>query len=190
MIFPKTVHEIVKRIAQEKGDNIDEATKEAEAEIRKLPDFKKIVDKLVTCAVKELIYDARHMINVRIKKELGGYDAAPKVISGKSGSVNRAARSWYNLRIGSSLLGNIMGHELAGLAKAEQARAKGHSFNAKLCSALDKIVPDMRQVREAVTETKLRQLVARLKEEEHVKEKPKGRKRRAASASKAKSVAP
>ena len=157
----------MRRIAEEADsrhpDSIDSATTEAEKAIRALPGFKTFVDDLVHSAVRSLINDSRHVTNVSIKRDVGAYGGPSKVVVGRSTAVQYVNRSVYDLRIAGTALGLLRGSQLGDILESEQRHANGHTMNAEVLKALVPLVPDSKQVREAVTESKLRQIIARVR---------------------------
>jgi hypothetical protein len=97
------VRDICNRIAEqhfsEKGD-IDQAVETAERQVRQLPNYDELVGLLVHKAVRGLVYDAWHRLNVKIKREAGFYGGPAKVVVGDSESVKRAYESVHRKLIG------------------------------------------------------------------------------------------
>ena len=155
MEFPKSVEAIVDRAAKKFPSDISKAIDQADKEIRKLPEFDELVSMLIRKAVAQLIYDARHSVTNQIKRDSGMYGGPAKVIAGLSKSVNRVAESIYAIRIAGTMLGELFGRDLPGIADSEMAIGHGHLFNARLCQRLAALVPEDKRVQEAVKEKKL-----------------------------------
>lgn len=156
MELPDYVAEIVDKMTLDNLDDIDEAARLAEEEIRAMPDFKRVIaPALVTLAITELVYRSRCANNVKLKRENGPEPVVPNKV-GISDSVAHIYKSVYDLCIGRKTLGNMTGAELTEVAHSERAIAAGHSFNAALCERLRPLVGDDQCVRDAVSEKKLK----------------------------------
>jgi len=166
MEFSDEIQTIVKASAAKHGDKISKAVNDAERRIRKLPDFKSMINGLVRSAIQELVYDARHKMNTKIRQAMGSYGQPAKTITGASIAVGKASASLYSYHIAGTLLGSVQGSDLAGIAENEAAKADGHGFNAKLAARLAKIVPDEKLVRNVVSETRLKTIFMELKKRE------------------------
>jgi len=154
------------RVAVEKHpENIEDAIKQAEHDIRKLPSFAKLVSDLVRSAIGDLVYDARHQITTSIKQAACEYGGPAKVVVGASKSVNTAALSVYLFCIAGTTLGNLRGEQLAGIIESERAIRDGHDFNVRLCERLLTLVPKKKRVRDVVSEKKLRGIFQQIEEE-------------------------
>lgn len=165
MKYPKKVIDVANKMAEKYPSDISKATEEAEKKIRKLPEFNELVDILIRNAVQDLVYDARHRSNVQVRRENGKYGTGAKVVSGRSTSVNRAAKSVYNFHIAGTVLGAIRGDQLISIAVSEEETAEGYLFNARLCRRLSGIVPKDKTVKDAVTERRLRSIFNEVKRE-------------------------
>jgi hypothetical protein len=161
MEYPDNVLRIAERAAKQHPDDITKAVDCAERDVRALPEFREIVAVLVRGAVQGLVYEARHQTNRSIRREAGEY-GGPAKVSGASDAVNTVYKSVYDYCIGRTTLGRVLGKELPGIAESERAIAEGHVFNAELCEALSRMVPEERAVKDAVPEKKLRGLFRRL----------------------------
>ena len=157
--FPAEVLAIIKKAASRYPSDIVKATDDAENKIRALPDFDEIVHILIRAAIQEQVYEARHAVTRQIKYETGQYGGPAKVVSGESEGVKRAAISCYQFRIGSTILGLVLGEELLVLAAAENAIGNGHLYNAELLTKLKPLVPEGKRVQDAVSEKKLRAIM-------------------------------
>ncbi|MHC4278448.1 MAG: hypothetical protein ACYSTI_14195 [Planctomycetota bacterium] len=157
MEYPETVYSAVDRAVRRWGDDIDKAVNWLNLSLRRRKDFDDLLDGLLQDACRDLIHDRRHTINVKIRNQNGHYDKRPKVQTG-GGAGQRAAESYYDYYIGGSTLGLLQGDELEEIADHEEAIAEGHTFNARLCRKLRKIVSDGKLVKDAVSESRLRKI--------------------------------
>ena len=158
--FPESVeHAIASAVAKYPND-IDKARKHAEAAIRKLPEFKSLVDQFISKAIQEMVYDCRHTENVRTKRQAGYYGQRAKLKVGES--VRRAYQSTYDYYIAGRTLGEIKGAELADIASSESEKANGHRFNSMLCTTLKSMVPADKRVKDVMPEKKLRTIFQRV----------------------------
>lgn len=161
MDYPEEVLEAVRRAVANHPDDAQAAVDCADRDIRGLSCFEDLVSGMVRDAVQGLVYGERHQVNVRLRAAAGAYGGAAKV-HGASAAVNRACESYYAYSVAGRALGELTGADLPEAAAAEQARAEGHAFNARLCSELARLVPADRRVRDALTEKKLAALFRRL----------------------------
>lgn len=159
MDFSESVLEAVKAVMRKFPGDLERQKTEAVKAIKKLPDYAELIESLVTAAVHDIVYDLRHTANGVVKKEAGQYGEPAKVVSGLSQAVNDAAASVYLISIAGKALGDIYGKELKGIAADQGAIANGHLLNRRLCLRLAKIVPEEKQIREAVSEKRLRALI-------------------------------
>ena len=155
MEFPESVLEICNAAAA-KFPDVRQGVKWANREVRKLPDYDEFIDRLVFGAVEGGVYDSRHKLNTAMRFAAGGYGGPAKVVSGGCEAVNRIAVAVYSCRIAGTMLGLLTGKQLPAIAETESAMASGYEFNAALCRRLAKVVPEDKQVRDAVSEKKLR----------------------------------
>jgi hypothetical protein len=160
--FPESVLEVVAEAARKYASDIPKAVEEAEFMVRKLPEFSGLVRLLVRGAVQDLVYEARHQDNVRMRRAAGDYGGPAKVDAAAPGVVG-AHESLYLYRIAGTTLGLIKGADLKGIAESERRVAEGHAFNAALCEALAALVPEDKRVEEAVLEKRLRGIFRRLR---------------------------
>jgi hypothetical protein len=163
MSLPDNVRRLVEGVADRNPADIEAAVEEAVLAVRGLPEYPELVDGLVRHSVQQAVYDARHVSNVRIKRQSGYYGKEAKVVSGASESVREVYKSVYLYSIGATTLGRLRGEELPALAESERSVARGHEFNAELCAKLAGMVPKDRTVEETVPEKKLAALFDRLK---------------------------
>lgn len=157
MEFPESVLAVVAKAVEQHPNDISAAVAAAEQEVLGLDEFEEFSGLLIHHTLQGLVYDARHMLNRRIKNDAGLYGAAPKV-SGMSERVNAIHASVYAYCIGGMTLGEVKGEELEGLAASEAEIAAGHAFNVRLCTELARLVPEGKAVKQAMTEKKLRAL--------------------------------
>jgi hypothetical protein len=143
----------------------EDAQQAAEQKIRRLPHFRDLLQELVKTAVLDLVHRERGSVNRALRNQAGEYGRPAKVVVGASEAVSRAYQSYYNYFVGGSMLGMIKGEQLLELAGQERALAAGHVFNARLLEELNRLVPADREVRQAVSERKLKGLFERLKQE-------------------------
>lgn len=158
MDIPENVLRIVEEAAGKHPADIPKAVERAEKGIRGLAEFDELVSMLVRNTVQELVYDARHRANTRMRREAGDYGGPAKVVSGDSASLGRVCESVYSYRIAGTVLGLVKGADLQAIAEGERSVASGHLFNVRLCLKLQELVPADKRVQDAVTEKRLRGL--------------------------------
>lgn len=166
MEIPENVLRIVEEMAAKYPADIPKAIERAEKDIRSLPEFDELVSMLVRNTVQELVYDARHRANTRMRREAGDYGGQAKVVSGNSACLGRVCVSVYSYHIAGTKLGLVKGADLEAIAESERAIASGHLFNVRLCSKLKGLVPADKCVQEVVSEKKLRALFKSCSREE------------------------
>ena len=147
---PEVVQRIARRYAEKYPNDIDKAVDMAVVATQKIKSYPKLVDGLVRSALRSYIHDVRHSNNESIRQ-----GAMPKVISGDSPALERVMMGAYLYSIGGRSLGDIRGEELLDIAEAEEKRAHGHNFNARLCRRLAAIVAETATVQESIPENKL-----------------------------------
>jgi len=157
----KSIQGIVEEAAVKFKDDIDKAVTYAEKQVRALPEFGELVDVLIRQAIRHQISDARHAANVAIHKANGSYGGPSKV--GIGDAVARVATRCLDYSIGGRSLGSILGKELSTISTSERAKAAGADFNARLCDALKKIVPEDKAVREVMSEKEMKSMFLKLK---------------------------
>lgn len=164
MEFPKPILKIVERAAAKYGDDVEQAVAYAGKNVRRLKAFTSFVDGLVDHALREMIYDARHRTNLRIRRDNGSDEerVRPKVVSGQSPAVERVYDSVYNYLIAGRSLGSVYGETLEDIAASERAKGRGCFFNAGLAEELRLLVPAGKTVREVVSEDQIQKLFQRL----------------------------
>jgi hypothetical protein len=156
--FAESLAQIVADVGEKHSSDIDAAVDECERRVKRLNDFKDFIGDLVRQALREQIHTWRHRANVAQRKSSGFYGGVAKVVAAASEAVADAAseKSLYDYFVAGTVLGELTGEQLPGIASGEREKADGHAFNADLCEALAAIVPEGKTVREAVKEGKLR----------------------------------
>lgn len=155
--FPEWFAGIVERAAEAYPSAIDQAWKEAEAEIREHADFPAIQDQLISYAIRRKVYVARSESNRLVKVGFNNTDQNPTKVNGLCETYQRICHEHvYGYKIGARALGDIPGKELANLAKTQFSLASGHTFNGKVLEYLAGVVPhNDTPVRKAIKEKKL-----------------------------------
>ena len=161
VLIPENVQKVVEDATARYASDIDRATREAMKRIKKLPEYPQLVEMFLEKAVQEMVYDARHIVNVRTKRQAGVYGGKGKVRVGDSSAVRRVTDSMYNYHIAGTVLGLVIGKDLPTIAESELRIGNGHLHNSRLCYYLSRIVPKDKRVKDAVTEKKLRELFRR-----------------------------
>lgn len=158
MELPESIVDAVKKGTNRYPDNVKKATDHANMLCQKLPEFTEWIEDLAWCALQDQVYEVRHTMNRAKREELGCYGGPAKVVSGSGKGVDRAARSVYLYHIAGKTLGNLFGEDLLNLSKTQMETSKGYVFNSRLLAKLHKMVPKTKQVREVVSEKKLKAL--------------------------------
>lgn len=155
--FPEWMSGIVERAAEAYPSAIDQAWKEAEAEIREHKEFPDIREQLISYAIRRHVYVARGESNRVVKVGFTSSDRNPTKVNGLCDTYKKICReNVYSYKIGSKALGDILGKELARLAETQFSIASGHTFNGKVLEYLAGVVPaDDTPVRKAIKEKKL-----------------------------------
>jgi hypothetical protein len=162
MDYPASLSTVISKAAAQHPQDIDKAVTCAAKAARKLPDFSEWVDQLVNSQLRNMIHDARHSHNTRLRREAGDF-GGPAKVGLSTGAANEVAKSVYmSYAIGGTVLGAVLGSELKAIAASEHEKAQGHAFNVRLCSRLAAMVPDDKRVSEALTEGKLKRLFVEL----------------------------
>lgn len=174
MEFSESVLEIARKAAGEYPDDISSAVDAAEKAIRKLKEFESIVKDLIRQAVTEMVYDARHKANVRIRQSTGQYGGPAKVVVGDSRSVNRAIESVYHYSIAGTMLGMVVGGDLEAIADSEKAVGDGHLFNSRLARLLIGRVKEEHRVMDDISEKQLRAVFRKAQRSGREPQKPSG----------------
>jgi hypothetical protein len=164
MQWPASVLDIATKSARKHADDIDAAVVAAEKAIRKLDEFGELIDALITDAIRQMVYEARHASNTAMKRQAGVYGQPAKVQAGTSEAVQKLYSSVYQMRIAGTMLGLIRGSELPSLAETERSIASGHTLNAVLIESLIGLVGDDKTVQQCVSEKKLKTLLKKAAE--------------------------
>lgn len=164
MQFPDSFLVVIREKTNRYGSDIAKAVEESEKALRKLPEFESQIEAMVTNAIRDLVYDERHVINVKLKRESGRYNNE-STMKGLDPSIVKVHQSLYEYFIAGTTLGDLYGKQLSQIADNENAIAEGHQFNAGLCNWLRKVVPDEKQVKQVVSEKQLRNIFSKVKEE-------------------------
>jgi len=162
MKFPEEMIKIVKDANANNPSKPEDATAAALLGITRMSSYDDLVVMLVEQAVKNLIFDERHLINVRIKYQAGAYNTKTKTVVGDSSAVMRAEISAYLYNVAGTSLGEVLGKDLLDIADIEDNRAEGHVFNSRLLRRLSDVVPDDKKVKNAITDKKLKALFSEL----------------------------
>lgn len=163
MKFPEEVLCVCRAASERHPEDVSAAVDEAVARLKRLASYPDLVETLVRQAVQDLVYEARHVKNVRTRRENGGYGGPPKVTVGGNAEIGRVYEDVFAYRIAGTTLGSLTGAELPAVASKEREIAGGHLFNAALCERLARSVPVERTVREVVSEKRLRALFRELR---------------------------
>lgn len=159
MEFPDYVLDIVRKATEDNKGDIDKAVEVAEAKIRKLKDYDKIVSKLIHNGIRGLVHDFRHSANTRMRKQAGDYTKPPKVQEGTCKAVNKAIESHYDYYIAGTTLGEVFGEDLPRIVDSERAIGEGHFFNVRLGEALISAkVPETKRVKQVISNRRLNQI--------------------------------
>jgi len=156
--MPDNILDIVRQETEANPEDIDKAVSKAFSRVKRLNTYKAFTENLVKQALRSMIQDRRHSSNTALRKAAGQYGKPAKVKVGESRSVKGVAQSMYNYYIAGTMLGSLLGKDLQGIANNEAATGQGHLINARLLTSLVKLVPEEKQVRQAVTEKKLHKL--------------------------------
>ena len=137
-------------------ESIETAVDAALVAAAELPEWGNCADALVRRAITEMVGTARHNANVAMRSQSGEYDTRAKVVAGEA--AGKVYRSHYLYLIAGKTLGQLTGAELLTTAEAEENRASGHIFNAKLCRKLAELTPDDKTVSESVSQRKMQSI--------------------------------
>ena len=110
---------------------------------------------MVTAAVKELIYDARHIRNLAISKSITRPKEETRQKVQITSKVIEAANSIYNYSIGGRLLGVMTGDEVLESMDEQRALATGQLTTFYFLQVISVKVTGDRVVRETLTERQL-----------------------------------
>lgn len=157
------IRSLAREAASKHGDDIDKALDVAEAAIKKHPDYRTYVRKLVRESIREMIHDCRHRTNQSIRAGIGAYGRPPKVNYGNSKTASVVHQTCYDYCINGTLLVLMTGDDLRSTAVSERLISDGHIFNAVLCEELAKIVPADKTVKQSPAFKKLSSIFERVK---------------------------
>lgn len=138
MEFPESILSKCREASRKHANDIPKAIEEAERNIRALPEFREWAGSLITQAISDLVYAARHTDNQAIKRRNGSYGGQAKVNPAASSEVKRLYDDLYQYRIGGRTLGDLKGSELKPIADHERSIAANHTLNALLLESLIK----------------------------------------------------
>lgn len=124
-------------------------------------------DFLIAYACSDLVYDARHKMNVSVRRNAGEY-GGPAKVNGESGAASNALVKSPHLHyfIAGRCLGDVFGEELGSLADCERQKAETANFHVRLLANLAERVPEGKRVRDCFTERKLANLFNSLRSRE------------------------
>jgi len=149
------LHAVISKVVAKHPDDIDKTVNAVERWAEKSwPEFNKWKAELIRSQFRNMIHDARHGINVQMRRDAGVYGGPAKVKPGES--VQAVNRSLYLYLIDGRTLGSLQGSELPDIAAGERERAEGHTFNARLLNELRPLVGAEKTVADAVSERRLR----------------------------------
>lgn len=154
-MYPLEVLAIARECMNESKEDIGQAVASAKALIQELECYPALVDRMVTEAIRELIYNLRHQENVKIKRQDGSFHTTNKTRIWESSHVKEVYKSAYNYMIGGRTLSLLLGEEIETLAEGEKNRADGHLFNYRLLKTLQPLIPEGRRVKEVLSEQRL-----------------------------------
>lgn len=129
-------------------DSIDDAIDEVLKKAGKVAWFVNLADKLVRQAIRGLIQDRRHLLNVAMRGKAGQYGGKSNIDSGAMERVGKLVHGYMSYMIAGKTLAKLTGDELLATADSEAEKATGHEFNVLLCRKLaekvkgDKIVAE------------------------------------------------
>jgi len=139
-MVPDKVLELAKQCEEPNKNDIDAAVKCWLKKVVKVKGFDGWCMELVEDAGRHMMHDIRHSRNVRTKKAAGEYGKVPKVRLSKAvGEVH--LKRYFDYAMNGTRLGDILFSELPGIAAEQRGKAKGFTFNAKLCDAIFKRAP-------------------------------------------------
>lgn len=164
--LPPEILEAVKAASRSNPNAPDAAVSTALGVIKSLPGYGAYVEKLVHNAIQLAVYAERARYNRRVRKEAATAGAAVTPLAKVDRTASRAVRDSYdrlfNYCIAGTTLGALRGEQLAGVAEGEERRAEGHTFNARLCRELARLVPDHKTVAQSVSGAQLQKLFTTL----------------------------
>lgn len=161
--YPESVAKIVSNAVSRYRDDCERATEFAKARICLLPEYQELVDGMITDAVRHLVNDKRHNLNVAINRAAGAYSKPTEqadvtaLNAAASASVN-----YFNYFIAGRTLGDLSGAELPELADIEHEKGIGCFRNESILRALAPLVKGDKTVREAVKPKQLEAIFLRV----------------------------
>lgn len=166
MVFDESVQDIVKKAVKRYPSDINKAVDQTWRYVKALPNFDELVEDFIKSALRAAVHDFRHTGNTALKREAGEYGKPATVCDLNSEGLKQIYCDLYAIHIAGTVLGELIGGTLIGIANSEAAKANGHAFNAKLLQKLHPLVPEGVRVRDAVNPAKLQAIVTRLQREE------------------------
>ncbi len=164
MSYPASVIRVIEEVVQKYPSDIDTGVKVAVRSIRGLSVFGDFEKDLIQDAVRGMIHDVRSRMNHQARKEAGVYGQPAKVVSGLSQEVNAIAEKLYrgdSYYMAGKCLSDIRGEEFDDIIESESKTIGGHEFNIRLATALKKVVPNGKSVRNTLSDTRLRKIFDR-----------------------------
>lgn len=167
MTFSAEVLKIAREESEHYNGDIEKAARATEQRMRQLEGFHTHIPEIITAYARNAVWSARTHQNHQIKAEQvcpgecessRPYVPPPKVIVGKCKTIQDAYHTLYEMKIGSSELGRILGADLKSVALQQRAQGEGALVNFRFLIKLSKIVPKDKTVRQAVPENKLKRL--------------------------------
>ena len=155
--YPAGILEAIKLACENHPTDIKACISEANSLIESSSDLDAFLSMVREATIEQLVYDQRHRINRQIKKAAGLYKTQDKVNIAASRAVGEVYESVFMIRIAGTILGELRGSQLEGIAKDETARCNGHRFNAELLYWLSDRVAPHQKVSEAIPARELYQ---------------------------------
>lgn len=168
--YPESVAKIVSAAVAKHRDDIDRAIETAKGRICLLPEYPELLDKLLIDAVRYLVLNKRHSLNIAMNRAAGVYSQATgaKDVS----ALNRAAAeavNYFNYYIAGRTLGDLTGAELPEIADAEREKGVGCFRNESILRALVPLVKGDKTVRQSVKPKQLEAIFQRVHSEDVAK---------------------
>lgn len=161
--YPASVAKIVATAVTKHRDDIDRAVEVAKGRICLLPEYPELVDLLLTDAVRHLVNDKRHSLNVALNRAAGNYSRASSAPDTSALNMAAAAATdYFNYFIAGRSLGDLAGAELPELADGEHEKGVGCFRNESILRALVPLVKGDKTVRQCVTAKKLEAIFLRV----------------------------
>ena len=117
--YAEKVRELVAAIAERHKDSLETAIEEAVSGVKALPEFPELMDRIIRDGIRQLVYAARHVVNVDTRRQAGHYGATAKTSPEGMAATNELYRSAYDYCIGAKSLGSLKRAELEAIAKSE-----------------------------------------------------------------------